>query len=59
MADFALAQSAYDHFKVAMEKGDEKLTEQMMDPPVMVQLPGQEELSQTGGSETMALLKEN
>lgn len=55
--DAALAVAAYEQFLIAMEKGGDKLTAQMMEPPVMAVLPGQEEATQTGGSETMALLE--
>ena len=51
------AEAAYNYFVTAMEKGDDKLRDKMMTPPVITQLPGQDELVQTGGSETMALLE--
>jgi tetratricopeptide (TPR) repeat protein len=56
-SDPALALAAYEQFKIAMEKGDEKLIAKMMEPPVMAQVPGQDSQMQTGGSETMALLE--
>jgi len=55
--DVAQATAAYEYFKVALEKSTDKQRETMMEPPIMTQLPGQEELSQVGGSETMGLLE--
>jgi tetratricopeptide (TPR) repeat protein len=49
--DLVSAQSAYEYFAVTMEKGDEKLREEMTDPPVYLQG------KQVGGSESMGLLE--
>lgn len=56
-SDLDAAEAAYNYYAKAMELGDDKLREEMMEPPVIVQLPGQDEPSQSGGSETMALLE--
>jgi len=55
--DLAAAEAAYEYFAMAMEKGDDDLREDMMAPPVIGQLPGQDVPTQVGGSETMALLE--
>lgn len=55
-SDPALAKAAYEQFKIAYEKGDDKLKAQMMEMPIMAQLPGQDAPTQTGGSESIMLL---
>lgn len=52
--DPALAQAAYDYFKVAMEKGDAKLIAKMMEPPIFNPA---DETQQISGSTNMALLE--
>jgi len=49
--DIASAQAAYEQYAIAMEKGDDKLREKMMEPAVILQG------NQIGGSETMGLLE--
>ena len=51
--DFDKANSAYDYFATAMEKGDDKLKEQMMEAPVY--LPT-DPTKPVGGGDTMGML---
>ena len=50
--DFDAANSAYEYFNTAMEKGDDKVKEDLMEQPVFLQ----EDAAPVGGGETMGLL---